>query len=68
MDESNVIKPDTENSNLSRKSSPSDVTSRSVKILYPFAFVEVKCEVAVITVFSPYLTKLLRLQRLHSCR
>jgi len=51
MDESNVMKPDTENSNSSPVSSPSDVTSRSVKILDPFAFVEVKCEVAVITVY-----------------
>jgi hypothetical protein len=68
MDESNVMKPDTENSNLSRKSPPSDATSSSVKTVDSFAFVEVKCEVAVITVFTAYLTKLLRRQSLNGYR
>ena len=50
MDESNVMKPDTEHSNLSRTSSTADATSSNVKIVVPFAFLEVKCEVAVSTV------------------
>jgi hypothetical protein len=50
MDESNVMKPDTENSYLSHISPTADATSSSVKIVGPFAFVEVKCEVAVSTV------------------
>jgi hypothetical protein len=49
-DESNVMKQDTENSNLSRISSTADDTSSSVKIVDRFEFVEVKCEVAVSTV------------------
>jgi len=68
MDESNVTKPDTENSNSSPISLTSDATSSIVKIVDPFAFVEVKREVAVITVFTPYLTKLLGLQSLHGYR
>ena len=66
MGESNVMKPKTGNSNLSRISSTADNTSSSIKIVDPFAFVEVKCEVEVSSVFSPYSTKILRLQSLHS--
>jgi hypothetical protein len=51
MDESNVMKPDREHSNLSRISSTADATSSSVQIVDPFAFLEVKCEVAVTTVY-----------------
>jgi hypothetical protein len=40
MEESNVMKPDTENLNLSRISSTTDVTSGSAKIVDPFEFVE----------------------------
>jgi hypothetical protein len=50
MDESNVMKPDTINSNLSRIST-ANATCSSVKIVDHFAFVEVKCEVAVNTVY-----------------
>jgi hypothetical protein len=49
-DESNVMKPDTENSNLSRISSTADATCSSVKNVDTYTFVEMKCEVAVSTV------------------
>ena len=49
MDEINAMKPDTENSNLSRISPTCDATSSSVQNVDPCAFVEVKCEVAVST-------------------
>ena len=51
MDETNVMKPDTENSNSSLMSMTSDAASSNVKTVDPFAFVEVKCEVAVSTVY-----------------
>ena len=51
MDESNAMKPDTENSNLSRIFSTADASSSSVQNVDPCAFVEVKCEVAVSTVY-----------------
>jgi hypothetical protein len=62
------MKPDTENSNLFHISSTADASSSTVKIVDPFTFVKVKCEVEVNSVFCPYLMKLLRLQTLHSYR
>ena len=59
MNESNITKPVTDNSNSSRIPPTSDGTSSSVQNLDPFAFVEVKCEVAVSTVYFFSLTKLL---------
>ena len=52
MDESNVLKSDTENSNSSRISSTGDATSSSAKIINPHAFEEVKCEIEISTVVS----------------
>ena len=51
MDGSNVMKPDTEISNLSRISSTYDATSSSVKDVETFSFVGVKCKVEVSTVY-----------------
>jgi hypothetical protein len=51
MDESNVMKLDTENSNSSCISSTADVTSSNVKIVERFAFVGLKCEVRISTVY-----------------
>jgi len=51
MDESNVMKPYTENSNLYHISSTADATSSTVKIVDPFGFVKVKCKVEVSSVF-----------------
>lgn len=50
MDGINVMKPDTENSNLSRKSLTDEATSSSVQNADPFAFVE-KSEVEISTVY-----------------
>jgi hypothetical protein len=62
MDENNVMKPYTENSNSSHMSSTSDATSSSVKNVDPFTFVEMQCEVEVLFIYSLYLTKLLCMQ------
>ena len=51
MDESNVMNPDREHSHLSRTSSTADATSSNVQNVVPFAFLEVKCEVVVSTVY-----------------
>lgn len=51
MDESSVIKLDLKKSNSSCISSTADVTSSNVKIVDAFAFVRVKCEVEVSTVY-----------------
>jgi hypothetical protein len=64
MNESNITKPVTDNSNSSRISPTSDGTYSCVQNLDHFAFVEVKCEVAVSTVYFFSLTKLLRPQSL----
>ena len=45
------MKPDREHSDLSRISSTGDATSSNVQNLDPCAFVEVKCEVVVSTVY-----------------
>jgi len=45
------MKPDREHSNLSHTSSTADATSSNVQNVDPCAFVEVKCEVAVSTVY-----------------
>ena len=70
MDESNVMKPDTENSNLSRKSSTADVTSSSVKTVDPLhlhtdhsSFI-CRSEIWSWSNYFTYLKKLPRLQSL----
>lgn len=52
MDENNVLKPDTENSNLFRISLTSVATFSSVQNVDPFAFEEVTYKVEVSTIYS----------------
>lgn len=52
MDENNVLKPETENSNLSRISLTYVATFSSVQNLDAFAFEKVKYKVEVSTIYS----------------